>query len=69
VRPPRPGRNTRWAYMYRANIRAKMIESHGPLVVFGVKSFPDSRDVLGEDAVLVPMTSRLSVAQLPFLTL
>ncbi len=42
-----------------------MIEPSGPLVVFGVKSFPDSRDVLGEDAVLVPMTSRLSVVPLP----
>lgn len=37
----------------------------GPLLVFGVKSFPDSRAAFGENAVLVPMTARLSVAPLP----
>ena len=42
-----------------------MIESSGPLVVFGVKSFPDSRDFLAESTVWVPMTTLLSVASLP----
>ena len=45
-----------------------MSEASGPRVVFGVKSFPDSLAAFGENAVLVAMTARLSVAPLPPLT-
>jgi hypothetical protein len=45
-----------------------MSEVSGPRVVFGVKSWPDSPAAFGENAVLVAMTARLSVAPLPPLT-